>query len=118
MIQEQNHIDEGGAEAVDIEDDDNMGGMSGEEEDEIEEVVEARGEGSTFEEAMDANVDLIAEFVQGLRYQIQFRDQRMLNTLEREGAGFLRLARACMEKEKKLQSTRGEKHQQRGRSQQ
>ena len=36
----------------------------------IEEVVEARGEGSRFEEAMNANVDLIAEFVQGLRYQV------------------------------------------------
>jgi hypothetical protein len=38
---------------------------------------------------MNANIDLIAEFAQGLRYQGQFRDQRMLNTLEREGAGFL-----------------------------
>jgi hypothetical protein len=47
------------------------------------------------------------EFVQGLRHQVQFRDQRMLNALEREGAGFLRLARACMGKEKRLQSTRG-----------
>ena len=45
---------------------------------------------------MNANVDLIAKFVQDLRYQVQFRDQRMLNTLEREGAGFLPLARACM----------------------
>ena len=108
VIQEQNHVDEGGAKAVDIEDDDEMGGVSEEEEeDEIEEVVEAQGEGSTFEEAMNANIDLIAKFVQGLRYQVQCRDQRMLNTLEREGAGFLRFARACMEKEKKLQSTRG-----------
>ena len=52
MIQEQSHVDEGGAEAVEIEDDDDVGGVSGEEEeDKIEEVVEARGEGSTFEEA-------------------------------------------------------------------
>ena len=42
MIQEQSHVDEGRAEAVDIEDDDNVGGVSGEEEEnEIEEVVEA-----------------------------------------------------------------------------
>ena len=42
VIQEQSHVDEGGAEAEDIEDDDNMGGVSGEEEEnEIEEVVEA-----------------------------------------------------------------------------
>ena len=96
VIQEQSHVDEGGAEAEDIEDNDDKGGVSGEEEEnEIEEVVEARGEGSTFEEAMNANVDLIAKFAQDLRYQVQFRDQWMLNTLECEGAGFLRLARAC-----------------------
>jgi hypothetical protein len=117
VIQEQSHVDEGGAEAVGIEDDDGVGGLSGkEEENDTEEVVEAQGERSTFDEAMNANIDLIAEFGQGLRYQVQFRDQRMLNTLEREGAGFLRLARACTEKEKKLQSTRGETP--RGRSQQ
>ena len=52
MIQEQSHVDEAGAEAKKIEDDDDVGGVSGEEEEnEIEEVVEARGEGSTFEDA-------------------------------------------------------------------
>jgi hypothetical protein len=30
VIQEQSHIDEGGAEAKDIEDDDDVGGVSGE----------------------------------------------------------------------------------------
>jgi len=115
VILEQSHVDEGRAEAADIEDDDDVGGVSGEEEEnEIEEVVEARGEGGTFEGAMNANVDLIAEFAQDLRYQVQFRDQRMLNALEREGSGFLRLARACMEKEKKLQFNEEEKQQQRG----
>ena len=66
VIQEQSHVDEGGAEAVEIEDDDDaVGGVSGEGENEIGKVVEAR-EGSTFKEA---NIDLIAEFAQGLRYQ-------------------------------------------------
>ncbi|KAJ7816435.1 hypothetical protein B0H14DRAFT_2374646, partial [Mycena olivaceomarginata] len=40
-------------------------------------------------------------------FQRQFRDQRMLQTLEREGASFLRLAWACLGKEKRLTSTRG-----------
>ncbi|KAF8209015.1 hypothetical protein K438DRAFT_1754068 [Mycena galopus ATCC 62051] len=62
----------------------------------------------TFVEAMDADIDLILEFAKGLKYQRQFRDQRMLQTLEREGASFLRLARACLAKEKRLTSTRGE----------
>jgi len=106
---EQNHVDEGGSEVevVDGEYDDDMGGVSEEEEPDVEEVVEARGEESTFEEAINANIDLIAEFLQGLQYQVQFRDQRMLKTLEREGAGFLRLAKACKDKERRLQSTRG-----------
>ena len=70
MIQEQSHVDEGGAEAVEIQDDDDVGGVCGrEEEDEIEEVVEAGGEGSTFEEA-NIVLNLIAEFAPGLRYQV------------------------------------------------
>ncbi|KAJ7328434.1 hypothetical protein DFH08DRAFT_319533 [Mycena albidolilacea] len=61
----------------------------------------------TFLEAMDDNIDTILEFAKGLKYQRQFRDQRMLQTLEREGASFMRLARACLGKEKRLQSNRG-----------
>ncbi|KAJ7086004.1 hypothetical protein B0H15DRAFT_950602 [Mycena belliarum] len=61
----------------------------------------------TFGEAMDENIDLILEFAKGLKFQRQFRDQRMLQTLEKEGASFLRLARACLVKEKRLTSTRG-----------
>lgn len=102
-------IDEGGAQAQAADDDDNDEGGADDEDDDLDfdDVVEARGDGSTFEEAINADIDLIAEFVQSLRHQVQFRDQRMLNALEREGAGFLRLARACMGKEKRLQSTRG-----------
>ena len=74
VIQEQSHVDEGRAEAEDIEDDDDMGGVSGEEEEnEIEEVVEARGEGSTFKEAMN------------VRYQVQFPDQRMRRRCSQRG---------------------------------
>ncbi|KAJ7858934.1 hypothetical protein B0H14DRAFT_3631985, partial [Mycena olivaceomarginata] len=58
-------------------------------------------------EAMDDNIDLILEFAKGLKYQRQFRDQRMLQALEREGASFLRLAKACLGKERRLKSTRG-----------
>jgi hypothetical protein len=61
----------------------------------------------TFEEAINDDIEVIVEFLTGLRFQVQFRDQRMLNTLEREGAGFLRLARTCLLKEKKSKSKRG-----------
>ena len=55
--------------------------------------------GHTFEKALTEDINLIVEFAKGLKYQLQFRDQWMLNALEREGASFLRLAKACMEKE-------------------
>ncbi|KAF7366599.1 SWIM-type domain-containing protein [Mycena sanguinolenta] len=62
----------------------------------------------TFLEAMDEKIEIVSEFLKGLKYQRQFRDQRMLQTLEREGASFFRLANACLTKEKRLASTRGE----------
>jgi hypothetical protein len=52
------------------------------------------------EEAINANIDLIAGFLQD---QVQFCDQGVLKALEREGAG-MRLAKACKEKERRLQS--------------
>ncbi|KAJ7934660.1 hypothetical protein B0H13DRAFT_2305445 [Mycena leptocephala] len=64
-------------------------------------------EGLTFVEAMDEEIDVILEFAKGLKFQRQFRDQRMLDSLQREGASFLRLARVCLGKEKRLRSTRG-----------
>ncbi|KAJ7916047.1 hypothetical protein B0H13DRAFT_2323743 [Mycena leptocephala] len=64
-------------------------------------------DGRTFVEAMDENVELILEFAKGLKFQRQFHDQRMLQTLEREGTSFPWLARACLGKEKRLTSTRG-----------
>ncbi|KAJ6473033.1 hypothetical protein C8R45DRAFT_1163371 [Mycena sanguinolenta] len=62
----------------------------------------------TFLEVMDEKIETVAEFLKGLRYQRQFRDQRMLQTLEREGTSFFRLAKVCLRKEKRLTSTRGE----------
>ena len=56
---------------------------------------------------MTAEIDLISEFVNGLKHQVQFRDQRMLNTLQREGVAFFHLAKACIEKERRMNSTRG-----------
>lgn len=52
-----------------------------EEDFDLDEVIEAREDGQTFEESINEEIDLITEFVQGLQYQVQFHDQRMLNTL-------------------------------------
>jgi hypothetical protein len=75
--------------------------MGNETDDELEDNVgEEQLGGMTFEEAINDDIEVITEFLAGLHFQIQFRDQRMLNTLEREGAGFLKFARACWSKEK------------------
>lgn len=59
-------------------------------------------EGRTFNEALSEDIDLITEFLAGLKFQVQFRDQRFLNVLEKEGAGFLRLAKSCLERERRM----------------
>jgi hypothetical protein len=63
--------------------------------------------GRTFEEAMYENISTISEFMEGLRYQVQFWDDGMLQTLEREGVSFLWLAKTCLSKERQMKSTRG-----------
>jgi hypothetical protein len=44
----------------------------------------------------------IREFCSGLEYQLQFNDYRMLDVLEREGEGFLRLVSECLGSEGRL----------------
>jgi hypothetical protein len=63
--------------------------------------------GSTFSERMMDHIGLLQTFVDGLEYQIQFHDQRMLDRLEREGASFLRFAQSCISRERRMNSTRG-----------
>jgi len=70
---------------------------------EAEHLWNGRG---TFGERMETHIDLIRDFCQGLVYQIQFQDHRFLNTLEREGAGFLRLAQNCLSREHRRNTAR------------
>ena len=89
-------------------DDDNGGEGDDEEENDDDDLDEIwQHDGRTFEEEMEAEIEVILDFAKGLRHQLQFRDRRMLNTLQREGGSFLRLARACLEKEGRMNSTRG-----------
>ena len=60
----------------------------------------------TFAEKMRSHITLIRDFCDGLEHQIQFGDHRFLNTLERDGARFLRLAENCIDQERKLNSSR------------
>ncbi|KAH9038201.1 hypothetical protein EDB85DRAFT_2072801 [Lactarius pseudohatsudake] len=64
------------------------------------------GERKTYEEEMQGNISLIWDFCDALEYQVQFQDPRFLRTLEKEGARFFRLARNCLSREKRLNSSR------------
>jgi hypothetical protein len=77
------------------------------EDDEVISVVdmEQTGIGYTFDERLDEHIKTIEDFLGGLEYQRQFRDHRILATLEREGAGFLRLARNCLDHERRYNSS-------------
>ncbi|TFK70349.1 hypothetical protein BDN72DRAFT_870317 [Pluteus cervinus] len=66
---------------------------SDDDDDEFDDVEVPNEDGRTSEEVLQANINFVTDFLGGLHYQAQFRDQRMLNALEREGGGFLRLAR-------------------------
>jgi hypothetical protein len=70
---------------------------------EADRVWNGRG---TFGERMAAHINLIREFCQGLEHQVQFQDHRFLNALERDGAGFLRLAQNCMSRERRRNTRR------------
>ena len=48
---------------------------------------------ATFRERLDERTRLLREFADGLEYQRQFTNHRMLETLERDGAGLFRLAK-------------------------
>ena len=70
--------------------------ISGDDEDDegVDNVVDTMAgkdidDGRTFCEHLEGDIATIREFCKGLEYQIQFSDQRMLETLEREGASFL-----------------------------
>lgn len=96
---------------IDDPEEDGSGSDSGSDEDDEEDEAEMRAAlqgGLTYEEAMNENITKIGDFLEGLRYQVQFRDRRMLQVLEREGGSFLRLADACLSKERRMRSTRGE----------
>src|ERR1700720_1640901 len=51
----------------------------------------AAGDQRSFCERFSNHINTIQDFCNGLEYQLKFEDNRMLETLEREGASFLRL---------------------------
>ena len=86
-----------------IESDNYEGGNNGSDDEFDDELVDTQwgDRGKTFNEAMNDHISTILQFGEGLHYQVQFWDERMLQALECEGALFLQFARACIGKERK-----------------
>jgi hypothetical protein len=61
---------------------------------------------ATFQEHFTQHINVLREFCDGLEFQVQFGDNRMLNIVEREGASFFRLAHNCLDRERRQRSTR------------
>ncbi|KAG2156290.1 hypothetical protein DEU56DRAFT_906454 [Suillus clintonianus] len=59
----------------------------------------------TFQERMLTHVKNIRDFCDGLEYQIQFNDYRMLTILKHNGSSFLRLADNCLSREQQENSS-------------
>ena len=55
-----------------------------------------------YHDRMRAHIKNLREFCDGLEYQLQFNDYRMLDVLEREGGSFLNLVEDCLRKEGRL----------------
>lgn len=55
-----------------------------------------------FRDRMEAHIKNLREFCDGLEYQLQFNDYRMLQVLEQEGGSFLNLVEDCLQKEGRM----------------
>jgi hypothetical protein len=102
-MSESHAVPDSGAELLveDQDDDDDDDGV-------LEDRLVDTGLNSTrsFSERLDDDINLIRDFLDGLEYQREFRDHRMLESLERNGAGFFCLARNCLDRERRLNSSR------------
>ena len=62
---------------------------------------------TTFRERFLGKINSYHDFLDGLEYQLQFEDERMLDMVEHEGAGFWQLAQNCLSWERCMNTSRG-----------
>ncbi|KAI6143267.1 hypothetical protein BKA82DRAFT_4017571 [Pisolithus tinctorius] len=83
----------------------------GRDEDACEHIVDTAARHSmgmdtcTFQEHFQSIIMNFRDFFDGLEYQIQFNDHRMLHTVEHEGASFIRLMENCLDRERRANSS-------------
>ncbi|KAF9072592.1 hypothetical protein BDP27DRAFT_1320219 [Rhodocollybia butyracea] len=70
----------------------------------------------TFQQRMRTHIQNIRDFCDGLEYQVQFNDTRMLQELEERGNGFLEYVKECLDREGRLRAheEREKEHDERG----
>ncbi|KAJ7577132.1 hypothetical protein C8J56DRAFT_1007246 [Mycena floridula] len=78
----------------------------GDEDEDSDDEADFQATQKTFLESMQDRISTLKSFADGLEYQLQFNDNRMLTTLEREGAALFRLAGNCLDREKRFNSSR------------
>ncbi|KAL0563702.1 hypothetical protein V5O48_018363 [Marasmius crinis-equi] len=66
----------------------------------------AVGDTRSFESHLDSRIELLSEFLAGLKFNRQFRDHRLLEVVERRGRSFFKMADEWLEKERQMNSTR------------
>ena len=60
---------------------------------------------ATFHERFLEKINGYCDFLNGLEYQLQFKDERMLETVECEGANLWWLALNCLGRERHMNTT-------------
>jgi hypothetical protein len=86
---------------------DESGDEGDESDDGVVDTESGIGEGRTVRERMSDHISMLRDFANGLEYQLQFNDRRMLDNLEREGRTFIQFAQTCLSRERRMNSTRG-----------
>ncbi|KAG2031925.1 hypothetical protein BDR03DRAFT_1027574 [Suillus americanus] len=74
-------------------------------EDGLVDTVARRMDTHTFQECFKAHIKNLRDFCDGLQYQIQFNNHRMLHAVECEGASFICLMENCLGQEKQENSS-------------
>ena len=90
--------------------DESESGGDGEGDESDNEIIDMEQEmvgSKTFAERMTEHIRVLREFADGLEYQLEFNDSRMLDCLEREGRTFFRFSQSCLSRERHMNSTRG-----------
>ncbi|KAJ3780513.1 hypothetical protein GGU10DRAFT_279274, partial [Lentinula aff. detonsa] len=106
-IEDAEKMDEITAEIEELELEDEGEGSDDEDEEGSEAAREISMQHLTYDEQMSNLVRSLHSFADGLAYQVQFRDDRMLDAVFRYGGSFVRMMEACLEKERRQNANSG-----------